>query len=269
MLSLGKLFLGVAVLCSTALSARIATAHDQVVRLGGVRDVTATISESKDGYRVMVEMLPVKAFDPPTNKRLNLAKARAYAIQGLAKSLNAGNPAQSEVRGVQVQEIGLSGGMYRLVLLVPHLKAQTASTPKDSPARENVATPSPTKPKKEEPTLTFTAEPSASDFLNRRSDYLDTIAQLQEQFCADGVAAEKKATQQDDFYSAIGDLEERAEAAFKALTAQIAEDKLLLSVERDELFPVLSQSRTKVLGSLKAAVARFDKRQEKTKETTK
>lgn len=259
MFCLGKLFLGV--LCVTAISAGSAIAADQVVHLGGVRDVTATISKSKDGYRVAVEMLPVKAFDPPTNRRLNLAKARAYAIQALGKFLKAG---QLKLHGVQIQESGLSNGVYRLVLLVP----QAASLPKDDGREKTVASkPMPAeRPKEKERASTSI---SASDFLNRKSDYLDTIARLQEQFCADGVAAEKQAAEQDGFYSAIGDLEERAEAAFKALAAQINEDKLMLFIERDELRPALEKARNEVLASLKVAVAHFDKRQEPMKEKTK
>ena len=261
-----SLSLGITVLCSTALSAGIAIARDEVIHLGGVRDVTATISHSQDGYRIAVEMLPVKAFDPPTNKRLNLAKARAYAIQALATFLNAG---QLEIRGVQIQESSLSEGMYRLVLLVPQV-ASTASADGRQRVAASKATPStaPSSKRPAEKDVASATESFATDFLNRKSDYLDTIVQLQSQFCADGVAAEKQATEQDRFYSAIGDIEERAESAFKAVAVQINEDKLLLFTERDELQSSLRKSHNDVLASLKAAVAQFDKRQEK-KEKTK
>jgi len=76
------------------------------------------------------------------------------------------------------------------------------------------------------------------------------------------VAVENPPARAEDFYGAIGNLEERADAAFKALAAQINEDDLLFSAEQDELRPVLKKTRVAVFESLKSAVARFDKRQE-------
>ena len=67
------------------------------------------------------------------------------------------------------------------------------------------------------------------------------------------------------FYDSIGNVEERAEAAFKALAGQMDDDKLLLSVEQEELRPVIKETRAEVLKSLKAAVALFDEVQKKTK----
>ena len=64
---------------------------EQVIRLGGVRNVTATVSESDRDYRIAVEMLPVRAFDQATNKALNLSKGRMYAVQALGKHLRAGS----------------------------------------------------------------------------------------------------------------------------------------------------------------------------------
>jgi hypothetical protein len=104
---------------------------------------------------------------------------------------------------------------------------------------------------------------SSADFLNRKSDHLDTLAQLTETLCADVLSAEKQAVQQDAFYSAISDIEEWADSDFTALAAQIDQDKLLLDYERNEIHPVLQKRHAEVLESLKSAVARFDKRQEK------
>ena len=89
---------------------------EQVIQLAGVRNVTATVSESDDTYRIAVEMLPVRAFDPATNKTLNVSKGRMYAAQALAKHLKAVDIA---IKGLEVRESGTSGKFFRLVAVVP------------------------------------------------------------------------------------------------------------------------------------------------------
>ena len=76
-----------ALFVATCCSQAAIFAEEQVIKLGGIRSVTATILDSDETYRITVEMLPVKAFDPATNKRLNLIKSRAYAALALAKHL--------------------------------------------------------------------------------------------------------------------------------------------------------------------------------------
>ena len=106
---------------------------------------------------------------------------------------------------------------------------------------------------------------TTADFLNRKADYLDTIVRLQEALSEEGDSLEGRSLEPEDFYDSIGSIEERTEAAFKALARQIDEDKLLLSVEQEELRPALKKAHAEVLESLKAAVARFDRRQEDAK----
>ena len=74
-------------------------------------------SRSQDGaYRIAVEMLPVKAFDPATNKALNLSKGRMYAAQALGKHLKASS---LTIRGLEIRESGTGGKSFRLVAVVP------------------------------------------------------------------------------------------------------------------------------------------------------
>ena len=80
----------IAVFVVTCCSWGTLVAEEQVIKLGGIRNVTATIVKSDETYRITVEMLPVKAFDPATNKQLNLTKAQVYAARALAKHLGAG-----------------------------------------------------------------------------------------------------------------------------------------------------------------------------------
>ena len=92
--------------------------EDRVIRFGGVRNVVVIISDSADRYRIVVNMLAVKAFDPATNKRLNLQKARAIAIKALAKHAAMKNGSiHSPWNGSTGHDY--SKRSYRLVLLLP------------------------------------------------------------------------------------------------------------------------------------------------------
>jgi hypothetical protein len=242
---------------------------DQVIRLGGVRNVTATVSALDDTYRIAIEMLPVKAFDPATNKALNLSKGRMYAAQALGKHLKAGNLA---IRGLEVRESGTDGGTFRLVAVVP--RDGVSVTAKGTPTAQvqHVRTETPTRPPAEASTsirheIHLATDATTADFLNRKADYFDTIARLQEALSEEADSLERQPLKPEDFYDSIGSVEERTEAAFKAITGQIGGDKLLVSVEQEELLPALKKAHAEALESLKTAVSRFDQRQEK-KNTT-
>jgi hypothetical protein len=248
----------------------------QTIRFGGVRNVTATVSESDEGYRIAVEMFPVRAFDPATNKALNLSKGRAYAAQALGKHLKTG---RLTIRGLEVRQIDTGGNTFRMVAVVPRdgvlagtadslVALQRHKTP-DTTAHPPVQpeTLPQTAPRRHE--IRLTADATTADFLNRKADYLDTVMRIQEAISEEGCSLESGSPKPDDFYDAIGNVEERAEAAFKALGGQVEEDKLLLSLEQEELRPALRKARAETLDSLKSAVARFDQKQEKTKKEKK
>ena len=262
-------------LISVAISVATSLADEggMIIRLGGVRNVTATVSESDGYYRVAVEMLTVKAFDPATNKALNLSKGRMYAAQALGKRLNTDS---LTIRGLEVRESGTKGESFRLVALVPQEGVSTA-WPRDK-KRQDRGEPTPPSAKPVAPQggtdagraeIRVTTGDTTADFLNRKSDYLDTIVRLREALSEEGESLASKSPKPDEFYDFIETVEERAEAAFKTLARQVGDDKLLLSVEREELHPALKKSHDEVLESLKSAVARFDQRQEKAKKERK
>ncbi len=255
-----------------------AVSTEQVIRIGGVREVTATIAESGETYCIAVKMLRVEAFDPATNERLNLSKARMYAIQALARHLSTAN---LTIRGMEIQDVSTDGEFFHLVVRIPRKGASlgTAATlppPKRAQTAE-VATPSSAPTSSPQPPQAVAqrrdigslADTTSDDFLNRKVDYLDTIVRLREELCEDGNSLERKSLKPEDFYDSIGSVEERAEAAFKAISGQIDTDKLLLHLEQDELRPDLKKAHSEVLESLKAAVARFDRRQKETKKEKK
>ena len=211
---------------------------EQVIRLGGLRNVTATVSEPDDTYRIAVEMLPVKAFDPATNKALNLSKGRMYAAQALGKHLKAETLRFGVWRSGRAAP---SGNTFRMVAVVPRDGVSVGAGTSDSrephktvgaPARPPAAA---SAPRQHE--IRLAADATTADFLNRKADYLDTIVRLQEAMSEEGESLERQSLKPEDFYDSIGSIEERAEAAFKVIAGQIDDDNLLLSLEQEELRP--------------------------------
>ena len=258
----------------TCCSPGIIAAEEQVIKLGGIRNVTATILKSDDTYRVTIEMLPVKAFDSATNRRLNLTKAQIYAARALAKHLGIGKSTGLVIHGFEVRESGTSGERFRMVAEIPQ-KGVTVAAAGTSPADDLTVEPahqasSTNEPAKEPPqaasnqhVIRVVADATTADFLNRKADYLDTVAQLREALTDDAKAMERSPLNPDDFYEAVGNLEERSNADFRSLGNQIEKDNFLSDLlEREELRPALKKAHAEVLDSLKAAVTRFDRRQE-------
>ncbi len=238
----------------------------QVIRLGGLRNVTATVSEPDDSYRIAVEMLPVRAFDLATNKALNLSKGRMYAAQALGKHLKAES---LTIRGLEIRENGTSGTTFRMVAVVPRdgvsVGAGASDTREPHKTIGDSSRPPAVASTSRQHEIRLAADATTADFLNRKSDYLDTIVRLQEAMSEEGESPERQSLKSENFYDSIGSVEERADAAFKVIAGQIDDDNLLLSVEREELRPLLKKSHVEVLKVLKSAVARFDQRQEELK----
>ena len=137
---------------------------------------------------------------------------------------------------------------FRLVAVVP--RNRVSGTAREAPpltAPRGTATPAqpfaaqPSTARRHE--IHLAADATAADFLNRKADYLDTIVQLQEAMSEEGQPLERQSLKPEDFYDSIGNIEERAEAAFKALAKQIDDDNLLSELlEREELRPALKKT---------------------------
>ncbi len=216
-----------------------------------MRNVIATVSLSDETYQITVEMLAVKAFDPATNKALNLAKGRMYAAQVLGKHLKAGD---LMIRGLNVRESDATGNTFRLVAVVPRdgVSGVNRDTT-NSQGHQTAGVPPLTGLAQPEKALRgreirVTGDATTADFLNRKTDYLDTIVRLREVLSDEGNTLGKQFAEPEDFYDSIASLEERAEAAFKTLRKQIDNDKLLLSVEQEEVRTRIEEDAGRSLG---------------------
>lgn len=227
-----------------ALAATLPAADDKAVTvpLGGLRQASATIRGNTDDYMIQVRFLPVRCFDALTNAALNREKGRLYALQALAKHLSGKDSATLTVSGVQVESTALDGKFQTLTLRVPR-KAVALVPEEKNPPKEPVG-----KAKKER--VAF-----SSDLFTRKREYHQTLDQLTRQFEA-GVRALPKDEQA--FNLAVAELEEKTVNNLVTLATEIGQDKLLLTVEKDELLEAVQQTKKTALDRLIKTVKRFE-----------
>ena len=184
-----------------------------VLDLGGVRRVTATVARDADAWVVAVKMAPVRCFAGPTNDALNREKARAFALQALAKRLSADHPVGVTVRGVSIDRAGPEGDVYALTLRVPVAGVAPAGEAKPSTAG--------------------TAERAVftSALFARKGEYATTLDQLG-RLLAEDLARAERGDSGSPPVEAVG---AAGRAAFQSLADDVGADPLLLTVEKEGL----------------------------------
>jgi hypothetical protein len=233
-----------------ALAAGPGAQADKPVRLdlGGLRQVQAEIETRGGQYVVKTRMLPVTVFDKTTNARLNRQKAEQYALQALARYLSRARQSQLEVSGARVAATGQAGAFYTLTLTAPTRGVKVVQ-----------ATTAPGKIAPGKPVRVAFDEP----FFTRKRDHLDTLDRLVAGLAADLVAAEEKVGKDgkgaDDFLVAVADLEERGDNCLKKLRKEVTGDRLLLTVERDEVLAALKRRAAAWRKELTQAARRHEK----------
>lgn len=222
-----------------------------VVRLNGVRQVEATIHDDGRAFEVTIRMLPVRVFDVATNARLNRDKAKAYALQALARHASPDRkPARMTLRGVEVIAVGQDGKFFNLTLRVPceglvFFPASPVSKSMSTDEVEAVAVRGRDQPIEE-------VTPSSS-LLSRRGDLLATVEQLTNIF--DGGLRVLDSTSFDSeqaFDFALVDLEEETASRFDRHELDVTKDQLLLTEERAEILRATQASRKHCLKQLQA-----------------
>jgi hypothetical protein len=223
-------------------------AEKKTIDLGGLRRVQAEVQVEGDDYVVRTRMLPVSCFDAATNARLNRDKAELYSLQGLARYLSRAKDTHLDVSGARVTATGRAGKFYTLVLRVPRAGVKVVRAGPGRPVAP---------PAKAVRRLAFT-----DSFFTRKRDYLHTLERLAAGLAADLRGAERRAAEaekgREGFPLAVAELEERGEDNFKKLRAEVSADKLLLTVEKDEVLGDLGRRRARWLKSLGDAVRRHE-----------
>lgn len=223
------------------------------IKLGGLRQVRATVSRTDDHYLVQVRMLPVSCFDTSTNTRINREKAEQYAYQALARYLSTDKVVRFVVSAAHVEKTDTEGKFYLLILKVPRagvtrLDAEASSR---KPASDN--------------TVHMALD---TPLFTRKRDHLHTLERLAVTLADDLRTTERRADkekkQTEGFPLAVAELEERGEDNFKKLRGAVADDKLLLTIEKDEILADLTRRQERWQQLLRQAVRTHeDKTREK------
>ena len=211
-----------------------------VYQFDGPRNPQAVVDETATQYTLQVQMLPVSAFDPPTNDKLTLAKSRSVAFMALARHLKITPASELSVAGLQITDKHMDGA--RMVVQV----ALPKSGVKISPQAESV--PAPTLATGNAPAVQ--PGPVGSSLLTRAGDYRDSARQLRDIFVEqiDPSAAPALTDER------IADLEQTIVEKFDMLGKAMDADMLLLTVERDELRPEMKAMQDGLLEQLRQAV---------------
>lgn len=216
------------------------------VDLGGLRQVKANLTISESDYLIKLRMLAVQCFDPTTNATLNREKGRQLALQALARYLSDRPAAQLTVSGARVENTSGDGKVYSLTLRVPRrgvVLVQEGTKPPEKPVPNDKASDQ----------VVF-----SSSLFTARRDYLNTLEQLAINCLADLQRVERavgKAKKTEPaFFQNIAELEERALANLDRFAAAVKDERLLLTVEKEELSAALSREKDRLLNAMRAVV---------------
>lgn len=224
--------------------------------LGGPRKVVAEITEESNDLKIAVEMLAVACFDQATNARLSRGKAEHYTHEALARYLfpKASNRVTLTLAGATVEKATLDGKHYRLTLRVPRKGVSQKEVAEKVNKTSNEAVSGPV----EETVPIKTKEKRAPkiNLFEVKGDYAETGRLLFESFntAIPSLADKSNDDQRTIFYRAIADFEEQADQSFDVLIVQIRQDKLLLTIEADELIQQVERNRAEIMELLKKSV---------------
>lgn len=209
--------------------------------LGGLQQAKAVLVVSESDYVMKVRMLPVRSFDAATNSRLNRDKARGLALLALARHLSGKKSVAFTVSGARIETVGSDGGFYALTLRVQRSGVSLVREAKE-----------PSQPAKQEQERAVFDE----ELFTRKREYLSTLENLATTLSAD--LQETAKSTGDSFALAIAEIEERETKNLESLGRDIRCDKLLLSIEQQELNEAVAKQEKKMLRQLKAAVQEHD-----------
>jgi hypothetical protein len=228
--------------------ARGAETQVATLDLGGPRRVKAELAITEDDYIIAVRLLAVRSFDSSTNARLNREKARRFALLALARHLTGSKTGNHEmtVSGVVVDGSGLRAKTYWLTLKVPITNVRLETTAATNPASDEVP-----------PEDGTEHLPAAKGLLTRRQDYLDTLQDLLVAYSdrlKASLAKIGEAAPGEVFYVEVADIEEAGIESLEQLQADGKADKLLLTIEQEELEKAIEKQKEALLELLRAAV---------------
>jgi len=218
------------------------------ISIGGPRQVSADISRKDETLLVAVKMIPVRSFDVGKNRLINRAKAEAYAKLVLAKYLRGDDDAVVlSLSGKEVLEAREIDKKFCLTMRLPlkGIKIDKSTFEKVPPNFGVV--------------VELVNDPRQLNVLTVKADYLATVEALGHALGQDIPPEPIKSGNSDAFFEAIAQCEEEGTAAFAAIRSEMQADKLLLSVEKDEIDLRIDESEKTFLETLRKKVRQWNK----------
>lgn len=226
------------------------------VVLGGPRQVVATVASEPESYLVTVRMLAVCSFDEATNQSLNRQKASLMASRALLSFIQRREPSSSgtlTVSRTSTVSSALKADLFEQTIRFPR-SAVSVGPAKDNP------------PHATGDQVAETLRRKASlegDLFSRKQDYFDTLVVLGESIDEELRtlrAAEPTLEPAPEFDSRIAGFEESQVMSLTRLRREVAEDRLLLSIERQEIVARIDRQEEQLLQALTRLVESHEAR---------
>jgi hypothetical protein len=203
----------------------------------------------QDGYfQIAVSLIPVRCFDAPLNAQLTREKALAYARVALGRHIT-GMPKGAialRVRKVEVTDFRIDERRAALTARFPKdgLVVRQATSGEKLNALGAVED--------------GTNWPSARDLLEAKDDHLATLQSLMRFLMSEMPEVPKERRDADVFYQAVAEQEEIADRRLEQFRSAVGSDKLLLTIEREEILRAADVAKQEYLARLKRCVEQFD-----------
>ena len=209
-----------------------------VINIGGLRKVSATLEQIDDYWKVEVGMIPVRCFTPSTNKKITRSFAKRYAMTALAvhfkkKVLSA--------KSCVILSESESDDYTKIVFQIAGITSKHPRPAKRMPQPKSAVQ------------IKLDSDDLSSDLLSRKDDWIHTLTSFFSMADSDISALEVKAKQMelDDFQFEIAKIEEDCSENCKIFAANIQRDSLLLFTEKEELTSLLRKKQDDLVARLK------------------
>jgi hypothetical protein len=217
-----------------------ADSFGETIRLGGPRNIVVDVKDERDGFSIIVEMLPVKCFNAATNARLNRSKACFYGLAGLGRSLGvdaADLNLRHDIAAIQVIDVRPDDARYRLRFFLPEHAIRVSQPQKAASKSLGVV----------DASTCF--DRNRSQLFTCVEDYAMTIEQLKDTYNerlsdrmtnAVGTFTSIGIDEQlDSARLAIAEVEAEAKASFEATKREFGQDLRVLALEKRSLATLL------------------------------
>ena len=222
--------------------------------LGGPRKVVASIETDPDSYVITVRMRAVQCFDATTNRSLNRQKASLMASRALLIHLKGRMSNQTrriEVSNTETVASSLKGDLFEQAIRFPKDNVLVVAPVEVQKGKANDR-----QPQSEPP-----PDIQEGNFFTRKQDHLDTLEALNDSIVQDlrGLRRERgRPGETDRFFTRIADFEEAQVTRLATLRREVKADRLLLNLEREEIFAQINRRETEILHELAGIVKSWD-----------